>query len=107
MPSRESNESERSARALEIDHCLRLSGELTHATVRDFDKAIGAAFQASPQEIVIDLAGLDQIDEAGLTALLKAHLRSRRHGLPIKFVPEEHAAVKQVVAVTGTEENPD
>ena len=55
----------------------------------------------------MDLTGVDRIDETGLTALLKAHLRSRRHGLPIKFEPSDHQAVKQLVAVTGSEEISD
>jgi anti-anti-sigma factor len=90
--------------ALGIDYNLRLSGELTQATVGRFEKAIRGALEASPQEIVVDLTGIDSIDDTGLTALLKAHLRSRQRGRPIKFVPSDHEVVKQVVAVTGTNE---
>jgi anti-anti-sigma factor len=106
LPQEETPETEHDARSderLAIDHCLRLYGELTQATVRDFEKALRAVLQASPRKIVVDLNGVDHVDEAGLTALLKAHLRSRRHGLPIEFVPSDHAAVKQVVATTGTD----
>jgi anti-anti-sigma factor len=74
---------------------------LTEATAGDFEKAIRGALQAAPRELVVDLTEVDLIDDAGLTALLKAHLRSRRHGLQLTFVPEEHEAVKQVVAITG------
>ena len=107
---RESHQSERPGSpdgTLKIDHSLRLSGQLTQATVQAFDKAIRLALQSSPREIVVDLTGVDHIDEAGMTALLRAHLRSRRQGLPLKFVPEEHTAVRQVIAVTGTEEASD
>jgi anti-anti-sigma factor len=110
VPRRDSHETGRSAHTdgtLEIDHRLRLSGELTQATVGTFEKAIRVALQASPREVVVDLTGIDLIDDAGLTALLKAHLRSRRHRLPITFVPAEHEAVKQVVAITGTDEISD
>jgi anti-anti-sigma factor len=86
---------------------LRLSGELVRATVRDFEKALRLALQASPREIVVDMTGINHIDETGMTALLKAHLRSRQRGLPIRFVPEDHEAVKQLVAVTGNGENSD
>jgi anti-anti-sigma factor len=92
---------------LEVDLGVRLSGELVRATVPDFEKAIRLALQASPQEIVVDMTGIDRVDEAGLTALLKAHLRSRQRGLPISFVPSDHEAVKQLVAVTGNDEMSD
>jgi anti-anti-sigma factor len=107
VPTRDTHETEHSTHpggALGIDHRIRLSGELTQATVGNFEKAIRAAVQGSPREIVVDLTGIDLIDETGLTALLKAHLRSRRHGLPITFVPSDHEAVRQVVALTGTNE---
>jgi anti-anti-sigma factor len=109
VPRRESHDTGRSHTegTLEIDHRLRLSGELTQATVGNFEKAIRVALQSSPREIVVDLTGIDLIDEAGLTALLKAHLRSRRHRLPITFVPAEHEAVRQLVAITGTDEASD
>ena len=110
MPRRDTHEAGQSARSgatLRIDHRLRLSGELTQATVDDFEKAIRAALEASPGEIAVDLTDVEFIDEAGLTALLKAHLRSRRHGLSIEFVPSDHAAVRQVVSITGTDEVSD
>ena len=110
MPSRDTHQVGQSAQpeaTLRIDHRLRLSGELTQATLGDFEKAIRGALDASPREIAVDLTEIDFIDDAGLTALLKAHLRSRRHGLSIKFVPSDHAAVKQVVAITGTDEISD
>jgi anti-anti-sigma factor len=75
--------------------------------VRNFENAIRLALQASPREIVVDMTGVDRIDETGLTALLKAHLRSRQHGLPIRFVPADHEAVRQLVTVTGTDEISD
>lgn len=99
--------SAQSGEALDVELCLRLSGSLVRATVKDFDKAIRAALQASPRELVVDLTGVERIDESGLTALLKAHLRSRQHGLPIRFVPSDHQAVRQLVAVTGTDEISD
>jgi anti-anti-sigma factor len=99
--------SAQSDEALEVDYCLRLTGSLVGATVKDFEKAIRAALQASPREVVVDLTALERIDDTGLTALLKAHLRSRQHGLPIRFVPSDHQAVRQLVAVTGTDEISD
>jgi anti-anti-sigma factor len=92
----------RSDAALEIDYRLRLFGELTQSTVAEFEKATRAALQAGPRELIVDVTDVELIDDAGLTALLKAHLRCRRHGVPLTFVPEEHEAVKQVVALTGS-----
>ena len=96
-----------SGEALEVDYCLRLTGSLVSATVKDFEKQIRLALQASPREVVVDLTDVERIDDTGLTALLKAHLRSRQHGLPIRFVPSDHQAVRQLVAVTGTDEISD
>jgi anti-sigma B factor antagonist len=107
---RDAHETEHSARSdggLEIDHDLRLSGELVRATVGDFDQAIRAALKTSPREIIVDLTGVEFIDDTGLTALLKAHLRSRQHGSPIRFMPADHEAVRQLVAVTGNDEASD
>jgi anti-anti-sigma factor len=104
VPRRDIQETEHSASpggTIGIDHRLRLSGELTEATVGSFEKAIGAALDASPREVVVDLTDIDLIDDAGLTALLKAHLRSRRRGMPLKLVPTEHEAVRQVASITG------
>jgi anti-anti-sigma factor len=110
VPRRDTPETEhpvRSDETLEIDHRVRLSGQLTQVTVGKFEKVIRAAVEASPRELIIDLTDIDLIDDAGLTALMKAHLRSRRRGLPLKFVPAEHEAVRQVVAITGTNEISD
>ena len=110
MPIRDPHDTEQSVpsgEALRIDCTLRLSGELTQATVGRFEKAIRGALEASPREIVVDLTGIDSIDDTGLTSLLKAHLRSRQRGRPITFVPSDHEVVKQVVAVTGTDEITD
>jgi anti-anti-sigma regulatory factor len=46
-----------------------LSGELSQVTASKFEKAIRLALYASPQEVVVDLAGIDLIDDAWLTAL--------------------------------------
>jgi anti-anti-sigma regulatory factor len=92
---------------LELELRLVLSGSLVRGTVKDLVKGIRVALQASPREVVVDLTGVERIDEAGLTALLKAHLRSRQHGLPIRFVPADHQAVRQLAAVTGNGENSD
>ena len=92
---------------LKIDVCLYLSGELSKATAPELEKSIRTALEASPRELTVDLTDVETIDDAGLTTLLKAHLRGRRHGLPIRFVPAEHSAVKQIVAVTGTDESSD
>jgi anti-anti-sigma factor len=89
---------------LGMEFRLRLSGELAAgAGVGNLEKALRAALQASPSEIVVDLTDVELVDEAGLTALLKVHLRSRQRGLPIRFEPSDHEAVRQLVAVTGTD----
>ena len=110
MPRKAADETERSARSdgeLDIDHRLRLTGELSASSVASFERAVRAVLQTSPRSIVVDLTNLASIDETGLTALLKAHLRSRQHGRPIEFVPAEHEAVKQVAAFTGSEDLSD
>jgi anti-anti-sigma factor len=95
------------AEGLEIDLSVHLSGRLVETTVGEFERAIRAAVQASPREIVVDLAEVEFVDPSGQTALLKAHLRSRRHGHPIEFVPSNHEMVRQLVSITGTDEISD
>ena len=99
--------SAKSGETLELELWLHLSGSLVRSTVKDFEKRIRVALQASPREVVVDLTDVEHIDEAGLTALLKSHLRSRQHGLPIRFVPSDHQAVRQLAAVTGNDEDSD
>jgi anti-anti-sigma factor len=103
----ETGQSARADGAIEIDHRLRVSGRLVASSVAAFEKTLGAALQGSPRSIVVDLTDVELIDEAGLTALLKAHLRSRQRGLPIEFVPSDHEAVRQVAALTGADERTD
>lgn len=110
MPRKAADETHQPARSdaeLDIDHRLRLTGELSASSVARFERAIRAILQTSPRSIVVDLTDLDSIDETGMTALLKAHLRSRQHGRPIEFVPADHEAVKQVAAFTGSEDVSD
>jgi anti-anti-sigma factor len=110
VPRKAADEIQDSARVegkLDIDYRLRLSGKLTGSSAGTLERAIRAALQGSPHEIVVDLTDVDSIDQTGMTALLKAHLRSRQRGLPIKFVPADHEAVKQVAAFTGADELPD
>jgi anti-anti-sigma factor len=92
---------------LEIDLSLHLSGRLVAATVGKFEKAVRVALRVAPPEIVVDLTGIDFVDPAGQTALLKAHLRGRQRGHPIRFVPAEHEMVRQLAAVTRTDETSD
>ena len=60
LPQEDTLETEQHARSdgrLAVDHCLRPSGELTQATVRDSEKVLRVAPQASPRKIVVDLNG--------------------------------------------------
>jgi anti-anti-sigma factor len=99
----ETGQSARADEAIGIDYRVRLSGRLVGSSVPAFEKALRAALEASPRSIVVDLTDVELIDEAGLTALLKTHLRSRQRGLPIELVPSDHQAVKQVAALTGAD----
>jgi anti-anti-sigma factor len=110
VPRKAADETHHPARSdadLEIDHGLRLTGELSASSVAGFERAIRAILQTSPRSIVVDLTDLDSIDDSGMTALLKAHLRSRQRGRAIKFIPADHEAVKQVAAFTGSEDLSD
>ena len=81
---------------------LRLSGELDLASVEKLEEAISVAEESTARVIVIDLAELEFMDSAGLTALLRVHSRTRQDGQRLKFMPSEHDGVTQLVAVTGT-----
>jgi anti-anti-sigma regulatory factor len=88
---------------LGVEHHLRLSGELTAANVRLFETTVRIAVQASPRVIVIDLRGIDLIDDHGRTALMKAHLRAKQRGHVIKFVPADHEVVREIIGFTDPE----
>jgi anti-sigma B factor antagonist len=103
----ETGQTARADEAIEIEFRVRVSGRLDASSVPAFEKALRAALQGSPRSIVVDLSDVELIDHAGLTALLKTHLRGRQRGLPIELVPSDHEAVRQVAALTGADELAD
>lgn len=64
-----------------------VEGEIDLFTVSQLRRAIGEAFRAHPEMLVIDLASVTFMDSSGLHALLDAHRRSHADGLRLVIVP--------------------
>lgn len=79
---------------------VALRGELDMADAPDVTCQLITAAASYRRPIIIDLAGLDFIDAAGLGALVRALKRARRSGgdLPLA-APQE--LVRKVLTITG------
>ena len=84
--------------------CFRLSGELDVGSVDKLEEAIRVAEKSDERMIVVDLSDLEFIDSTGLSALLKAKLRSRQNGQRVTVMPSKHDAVTRLFALTCTGE---
>ncbi len=81
------------------DACLRLEGELNFATVPALEQRGAEMLRGCPAEVVVDLAGVQRADSAGL-ALLVAWLRhARRQGRRLRFrrMPAQMRAMARVI----------
>jgi anti-anti-sigma factor len=64
-----------------------VEGEIDMYTVSHLRRAMRDAFQAHPETLVIDLAGVTFMDSTGLHALIDAHHRSHADGIRLVIVP--------------------
>ena len=78
---------------------LRLSGELTLATVTGFVARLAHAEVAAPAILVLDLRGLRFIDSTGLAELVAADKRIRRDGRRLLLVMAP-GPVERLLALT-------
>ena len=75
-------------------------GEIDPFTASTLDRALDAAQPTSGSRVVVDLAGVDFIDSAGLRRLLVAHRRFR--AVSVEFVIRSPSAiVRRVLDITA------
>ena len=63
-----------------------VTGEVTFSNVRAFDRTLEQAFKDGARNLVIDLTDVTFIDSSGLSSLLSASARARRHGGTVALV---------------------
>lgn len=78
---------------------LRLSGELTIATIDDFDEQVRATELSSPALLIIDLRDVRFLDSVALRALVAADNRSREAGRRLTLITTP-GPVERLFAVT-------
>jgi anti-anti-sigma factor len=61
-------------------------GEVTFSNVRAFDRELDQAFAAGARNLVVDLTDVTFIDSSGLSSLLTASARARKHGGRVALV---------------------
>ena len=54
---------------------LTVDGEIDMATAPAFETAINELLENNPQALIIDLSGVQYVDSAGLTVLMRTHHR--------------------------------
>ena len=82
---------------------ILVSGELDLDSADKLDEAIRVAEKvATDGAVVVDLTNLRFMDSMGLNVLLKAHTRSRHDGNRTRLLPSKYDAVRQLVAMTGS-----
>jgi anti-anti-sigma factor len=78
---------------------LRLSGELTIATIDDFDEQLRATELSSPAVLIVDLRDVRFLDSVALRALVAADNRSREAGRRLRLITSP-GPVERLFAVT-------
>jgi anti-sigma B factor antagonist len=68
-------------------HIVSVEGEIDLSTVSRLRHAVHEAFEAHPETLVIDLAGVTFMDSTGLHALIDADHRSRAGGIRLVIMP--------------------
>jgi anti-anti-sigma factor len=80
---------------------LTLRGELDLATAPELEQLVNERLD-SPQEVVVDLRGLEFMDSSGIRVLVAAHARAGRTGTRVFIVrPAPGSAVAKIVEVAG------
>jgi anti-sigma B factor antagonist len=80
---------------------LALTGALDHAGAVELRAAISAAVTRQPRAIVVDLAGVERIDEAGVGTLVVADRICRQIGIDLA-VRSPSPLIERLLGITGT-----
>jgi anti-anti-sigma factor len=82
--------------SLSHDSTIMLAGALTAMTCDRLLETVERALEHGPQRIVLDLRGVQSIDDSGVRALLISHLRASDQRTQLRLAPGS-AAVQQVI----------
>jgi anti-sigma B factor antagonist len=82
---------------------LALAGELDIASSPMLDEALAEACAGEPEQIVIDLRGVEFMDSTGLSSLLRGRKLCERHGCAYSLTPAQRP-VERVFETTGVRE---
>ncbi len=81
----------------EVEH---LTGELDAVTGPEVRRRLETWEMAGIDELVVDLAGVTDMDAAGLSAIVMARRYLRRHGVDLVLTGTAGPAVRRMLAVT-------
>lgn len=76
---------------------VRVTGEIDVANADEVATQLRAAVSNAAQGLVVDLAGVDYVDSAGLRGLLDLAVRLRRRGQRMVAVAPEGSPVRRVL----------
>jgi anti-anti-sigma factor len=71
---------------------VHVTGEIDMVTVAQLQRGLDAAGAAGAPMTLVDLAGVSYLDSAALSALVQAHRRQSRDGIPLALVNPSDAA---------------
>lgn len=82
---------------------LRLSGELTYATVPELSRSLEPTLKQWPR-LCVDLSGLDRVDSAGLALLVEWTRLAHALGHPLEFIeaPQQLLTIARVSGLDRT-----
>jgi stage II sporulation protein AA (anti-sigma F factor antagonist) len=75
----------------------RVTGEIDVANAADVAAQLSAAVSNAAHGLVVDLAGVEYVDSAGLRGLLDLAVRMRRRGQRLAAVAPEGSPVRRVL----------
>ncbi len=79
---------------------LVVRGAVDLSRCRRLVAAIHEAFRDAPEQLVLDLCGIEFVDSSGLGVLVHARRRALRRGIQLKLVCNVPSALK-VLSLTG------
>lgn len=82
-------------------YVIHVAGDLDADTGNDLQRHLDTAFEASPTEIVVDMAELAFVDSMGLSVLVTAHNRGSRSGVGfvVRSLPDSCRRVFEITSL--------
>jgi anti-sigma B factor antagonist len=79
---------------------VAVSGEIDLAEADAMLVALESVLSESPQDVTIDLVGLEFIDSFGISRLVLAQQRARTRGVPLRLV-RPRPSIRRVFVISG------